>query len=209
MATQAIVKRGKSDINPYLLIWIKPRFTISEIARCNPYYGVVTVPMLFVSLSLINILIGSFYTHNFTVFILSLFGHLFGLFFYYLFIYFWVWLLKKIGNKMNGKADFEEVFPVVIWSQMPVILGEYLLIILVGLGLKLSVMLPHLSTFSRLIILRAPFSIWSLIILFKGLSAVQRFSMSRAIANFIVSFILGPVPALIILIFIDIMHMGF
>ncbi len=190
----AVQRKGS---NPWLSIWTKPRMTIAAIVAKNPkahfillsgLYGFPTLLQmaqtlsLGQSMSLMNIVIGAL--------ILSFFVGMLGITIASGLIY---WTGKWIG----GKSSYYPIRAAVSWANVPHIVSILMWVILIltfknetfidGLGQKTLQGNQQLIIFITSLVLLVV-SVWSLVILVKGVAQVQGFSAWKGLLNVLIPF---------------------
>ncbi|SNR86386.1 Yip1 family protein [Hymenobacter mucosus] len=128
-------------------------------------------------------------------------GGLFGWLTYYLY----AWLLSVTGKWLNGRASFSILKSVLAWSLVPSLLTLVLLVPQVALfGDELFKSEPAFQSKVYHIIwiilefAGAGLSLWSVVILVKGISLVQGFTTGRAITNLFMPALVVVLPLIIL-----------
>jgi hypothetical protein len=103
---------------------------------------------------------------------------------------FYAWGMTIVGRWLGGKADNEKFNTVLAWAQVPSIAGLLLLWpTLVFLKddsfceVRLTYPLLAHSVLPMLLLAKVLLGSWSVIILLKGVTLIQEFSIARALAN--------------------------
>lgn len=188
---------GKLQTNPWLKIWLKPRETIQQIVNFDPKYAFYFLSGIYGFNMLMNMAqnlsLGKEY---------SLSGILLGLvilsvFVGMLFISITSGLLLWTGKWIGGKGTYYPIRASVAWSNVPIIVNIILWLILVAY-FKREVFIDSftetpffgkemvLTTFVFLI--QSVLSIWSFVIMVKGLAQVQGFSAWKGLLNILIPF---------------------
>lgn len=123
----------------------------------------------------------------------------------WIFLYLISALLSWTGRMINGRADMDEFVMVIPWSYVPLI---GLLILLIPEMIVFGDSLNHIDLKDQkqmktvlyfiFKILELCLSVWSLVILVKGIAVVQQFIIAKAILNLILVTVVFVVFALII-----------
>ncbi|HSW72209.1 MAG TPA: Yip1 family protein [Chlamydiales bacterium] len=191
--------------NPYLTIWTKPRATMEQV-RPNPNRGLL----------LFCIINGLLLNINFAQTYALQGGMKWG----------WLLLLSIIlspitgyinltvanffvfitGKWLKGDASFRESRAALAWSSFPLIINVLIWFLLFSVvGEKLFTP-PNQMLFTRpetfllfgVSLVQVVFSVWSLIVYFNALAAMQGFSVLRAIGNVVIATILFLIIILIL-----------
>lgn len=128
-------------------------------------------------------------------------GGLFGWMGYYMY----AWGMRVTGNWLNGKANTEQFRTVLAWSLVPAI-GSLVLLIpeLIIIGEDLFKSEPDIYSnaiaYSYILfgILEMTLGIWSIVILVKGTSIIQKFSVWKSILNVFLPGIIIAAPLILI-----------
>ncbi|NGX34987.1 MAG: hypothetical protein K1060chlam1_01353 [Candidatus Anoxychlamydiales bacterium] len=185
--------------NPWLKMWVKPKFTIRKIVDYNPnfrlfflstIYGFVSLLSSSQSFALGNTL------HFFLVLLISLiiaplWGYIaFSVSSFFIFV---------TGKWLKGKAKFTEVRSALAWANAPMIVNVVLWILLLiifredilkdfpeGFVLtKADRVLIFLISLCQLVI-----SIWIIVLYINALAEVQKFSIGRAVLNIVIAIVI-------------------
>jgi hypothetical protein len=115
-------------------------------------------------------------------------------------------MLNWTGNWLNGKANTDKFLTVIAWSTIPSICSLILLIpnfLFLGDGkfrLDFNDLLNRNAIiFFAILFINLALSIWSLVILVKGISLIQNFSNGKALLNAVLPALVFLVPIIIIL----------
>ena len=191
--------------NPYLTIWTKPRYTMEKV-RSHPNRGLL----------LFCIINGLLLNLNFAQSFALQGGMKWG----------WLVLLSIIlspisgyinltvancfvfitGKWLKGRASFRQSRAALAWSSFPLIVNVLVWFLLFSVvGEKLftppnEMLFTPQETYFLLgvTIVQVVFSVWSLIVYFNALAAMQGFSVLRAIGNVVVATILFLIVILIL-----------
>lgn len=185
--------------NPWIRMWVEPRQTIRQIVNINPRsgffflssaYGFPIALNLAQSLSLAGgvplwaIIVGAVLCCPF----LGMIG-----------ISISSWLLKVTGKWIGGEGTFLSVRAAVAWSNVPSFVNVLSWIALLAVFGSQSLrrefsdsqFLGYQSGVVFLVFLvQTVTSIWSFILLLRGLQEVQRFSIWRAFLNIVIPFVI-------------------
>jgi len=180
--------------SPWITIWTKPRETIANIVAENPKQGIWGLAWIYGVLSLLNgmqsFALGSavhFLILIVTAIILAPFWGmlLFGI---------WSYVVFLIGKLLKGQGTFQTVRASFAWSCVPLSINIVLwFFALLLFGSQMFDMMepsdgPMLVLFFIMVI-KIAVVIWSLVIYINGLAEVQKFSIPRAVANIILSWL--------------------
>jgi hypothetical protein len=198
------VMKEKSPSNPWLSMWTKPRETIQSIVDRNPEQSV----LLLASLSGISQALdkastkstGDTYPLLAVILLCIASGAISGI----ISLYLAGFLLKHAGHWLGGKADGDRVRAAIAWSSVPV-------------AWALLLWLPELAIFGKdlfssttpridaqpvlyfsFLAVELIIAIWAIVIFFKSLSQVHRFSVWRSIGATLIAVALIAVPILLI-----------
>lgn len=184
-------------VNPWTHIWFKPRETIREIIQYNPKFRFIILSFLYGLPMLLhmaqNISLGERFSAggiSIAALILATFVGMLGLTIASGLVY---WTGKWIG----GNGSFHEVRAAVSWSNVPNIVAIIIWAILI-FSFKKDIFMAEfgeqnfvgtqLMLVSGSLIIQAILSIWSFIILVKGLGEAQGFSAWKGVLNVLIPF---------------------
>lgn len=186
--------------NPWLTIWTKPRATLLAIVRDNPSYGFFFLCFVYGFVAVLGGAQQVSLGNATSGFIILLVSALLGFFVGYLALSIQALVLKWTGSWIGGKASYKEIRAAVAWSNVPAIVDIALWIIttfIFGSALftqdfsqNLFFGTPGGHVFILTGIARLVLGIWSIVILLIGLSAVQKFSVIKAIFNALFAFLI-------------------
>ena len=188
-------------VNPWLMIWIRPAYTMRYILDNEPWYGMFIVAILAgMGVVLANhFVIASEYNSDFQlvpilVFTLSS-GGIAGL----VGAFFWGYVVQWIGTVMGGKGSSSDVIAAMAWSRIPeVVLLIYALVLITffmqedyfiaGLGddeLSWDVMWIWLQEIPVLSFVFTMFvcSVWGIFIRVRCLAEAQQYTTIQAFFN--------------------------
>jgi Yip1 domain len=184
-------------------IWTKPTLTLKYIFKYCPkkYF-----PLLLIVDGVVNALNRNyrhFFGHNtYSVFLLVtaiFFGGLFG----WLLSYIYAAVLSWTGGWIKGKAYTDQFITIISWATVPSISSIILLIPkILTFGDGPFILDIHEQSILQVVIFvfiqltDFLLTIWSLVILIKGIALIQNFSIKKAVLNFILSFLVVIVPIL-------------
>ena len=181
-----------------ITIWTKPKVTLEYILKYCPNKYVNVLLMFGGVANAVNLnyqyFVGdkSFSTILFLIVVVlgGVLGWLAG--------YIEAALLSWVGEWLNGRADTNQFMTVIAWSAIPSICSLILVIPNIMMGdLEPSLLTRVLYYFISGLELAV--SIWSAIILIKGISLVQKFKIGKAILNACLPAIVIIVPILMII----------
>ena len=128
-----------------------------------------------------------------------------GGFFGWISFYIYAWAMSATGKWLDGKADSERFRTILAWSLVPTIASLVLLLpelVIFGDDLFKSTISNNSDavTYSYLIfgLLEISLAIWSLIILVKGITIIQNFSIGKSVLNMILLGLVLILPIIII-----------
>lgn len=190
--------KSKLTINPWVDIWTKPRATIRAIVEYDPMYRFLLLCGLY------GFPMGMNFAQNFSLgqvmsvpFIL-LMVLIFSVFIGMLGVTISSGLLFLTGKLLDGKASFKQTRAVVLWANVPNVINIITWVVLLGTfgsSIFLNVFPETVFTPGQTLLLGLIFliqtavSIWSFVIMLRGLEEVQKFSVWKAILNIIIPFI--------------------
>jgi len=186
-------------VNPWTHIWFKPRETIQEIIQFNPKFRFVILSFLYGLPMLLhmaqNISLGERFTTggiSIVALILATFAGMLGLTIAAGLVY---WTGKWIG----GTGNYHQVRAAVSWSNVPNIISIIVWAILIFTFGKEVFMedfgeqtfaSTQMALVTGSLVIQAILSIWSFIILVKGLGEAQGFSAWKGVLNVLIPFFL-------------------
>ena len=191
---------GKNlTVNPWLKIWLRPRETMREIVSFNPKHRFFILSALYGFPMLLhaaqNLSLGKdlpLATIMIVSLVLAVFIGMAG-------ISIASFLLLWTGKWIGGRASYYPIRAAVSWSNVPNVIGIVLWLILVWAfrrelfldGFSQTTFVgKELGIVSSVFILQTVISIWSLVILVKGLGEVQGFSAWKGLLNVLIPFFL-------------------
>lgn len=197
------------NCNPWLSIWTKPRDTILEIAHKNPTYRFFFFCFIYGFVALLQSAQRTAIGHTASAGIIILTAAVLGFFIGYASLSITSLLLTWTGKWIGGKAGYYEVRTAVAWSNVPVVIDLILWLTLAAAfgpllftedfakvvhfqtaeGAMLLFPNPGLLIFIGIV--RLVLSVWSIVIFLAGLSAVQGFSVLKAVLNAIFSIVIA------------------
>lgn len=191
--------RKTLGVNPWTSIWVKPRDTIRKIVKFNPKYRFAILSFLYGLPMLLhtaqNLDLGETYSVGGIVLVaivLATFIGMLGITISSALIY---WTGKWIG----GKAPYINVRAAVSWSNVPAIISIIVWAFLLYTFMsevfmdgfeQMDFQGAHSSLITVGILAQSVASIWSFIILVKGLGEVQGFSAWKGVLNVLIPFFL-------------------
>lgn len=197
---------AEEKINPWLSIWIQPRYTMRKILDGNRGPVILLAALGGIADSLARISEKNGYGYNSLLGILSMsivsgiIGGIIG-------VYIISGLLRLTGRWIGGKGSYEEILTAIAWSNVPTIwslLIWFLGIVVFGINffkdasmvLEASVFLNILSwLFSTLFLL---IGVWSIFISVKCIAEAQQFSSWMAVLNYVLAFLVIFIPVLVL-----------
>ena len=178
----------KLSTNPWFTMWAEPRKTIRMIVDANPKKGFyVLAAITFFSDYLMSA--GRYFaTYSTQFFLTTLFMLILSPFLGALLFYIVGWVLKITGGWLNGHAPAVNLRAVVAWANLPRIIVLFLAFVLL-LFAPNYYFTPLVSgpvfLFIRFILFVT--WIWQVVIFVVGISEVQRFSIGKAIGNYLLN----------------------
>ncbi|MCH9625664.1 MAG: hypothetical protein S4CHLAM123_08420 [Chlamydiales bacterium] len=184
-------------VNPWATIWTKPRDTIKRIVRYNPKHRFVWLSFLYGFPMLLhtaqNLNLGDTYTTAGIVVVALVLGTFAGM----LGIVIASGLIYWTGKWIGGKDNYQNVRSAVAWSNVPNIIAVIAWAVLLYKFqgqlffedfedknfVGSDMLLVGGATFVQAVI-----SIWSFVILVKGLGEVQGFSAWKGVLNVLIPF---------------------
>lgn len=177
-------------LNPWMSIWSHPRATIRAIVNENPRYGfwiLATLYALYLSFSTANFYSWGLERSFSSIFFpLVVFSPLTG----FVWLTFQTFLLKVAGRLLNGTAPYQHIRAAVAWSRIPYVFA---------LGMWLVLMISHKeSAFVQqtagpstvfIMLISLIIHVWAILLLIQLVREVQGFSLSRTIANVVLSWV--------------------
>jgi len=188
---------SKLGINPWTRIWTHPRETVRKIVEFNPKFRFLAlsflhgIPMVFYLAQ--DLSLGDTFSLA-GIIIVSL---ILAIFLGMLSITIGAALLYWTGKWIGGKGSFYPVRAAVSWSNVPnivIILCWATLIfffrhqVFLAAFQKGEFVGAALAIYGVVLLVQAVMSIWSLIILIKGLAEVQGFSAWKGLLNVLIPF---------------------
>jgi hypothetical protein len=184
-----------------LSIWTEPKLTFTYIFRfCPKKY----ITLLLILDGIVNGLERSqshadkHTTYSITIFVFAiLFGGIFG----WIFGWFYAALLSWTGRWIKGTASSDQFITVVAWSLVPAISSLILMIpkllIFGNEPFRLDFQgqsIYKIIAFLFIGLIEFILSIWTIVILVKGIALVQHFSIKKAVWNMVLSFLVIVIP---------------
>jgi hypothetical protein len=197
-------------LNPWMSIWSHPRATIRAISMEKPAYGfwiLSTLYALYLSFSTANFyswgLDRSFSAVFFPLVIVS---PLTG----FVWLTFQAFLLRIAGRILGGKASYQFVRAAVAWSRIPYAFALGMWIVLMAVHTE-SAFIQHAAGPSSLFIMLISLilHVWAIVLLVQLIREVQSFSLGRAIANVVLSWVFSFVIVSIIAITIRYIYINY
>lgn len=185
------------DVNPWLQIWLHPRETIRKLVRFNPKYRFLVLSFLYGLPMLLHTAQNFSLGEDFTGIGIAVFAVILAIFIGMLGITIASGLLYWTGQWIGGEAKYQEVRCAVSWSNVPNILSilSWILLIFVFDGalflenFQASVTQgPEMMIVTGALVVQTIVSIWSFVILVKGLGEVQGFSAWKGVLNVLIPF---------------------
>lgn len=187
-------------------IWTQPKATFKSVLDCS--YDNRSVAVLLMLGGVVRAVDRAFVTSLgdrlptaavLTIAILA--GAALGWMTYYLF----AWLISKTGKWLNGIADARTIRVILAWSSIPVVASLLLLVpqvIIFGDDLfRSEISNPtRFKALSGAIIsfIKIGLSIWSLILIIKGIGLAQAFGPVKAILNLVIAAVMLILPFLML-----------
>lgn len=211
--TEGTNETGFNDGNLVFKIWFEPKATLQYIlSNCPDQYVLLLFSLGGISRS-INRVSNKGMGDNMStasILIISIIaGGLFGWLSYYLY----AWVLEVTGKWLNGNATFSQFKTILAWSSVPIATSLLLLIpelYIFGDNFFKSEVYSYEwnSTLFLLIfaIIEMILSIWSLVILIKGIGLVQNFTIGKSILNAILPAFLIFIPLFMLGLIIGSLH---
>ncbi len=190
---------NKLEVNPWRSIWIEPRSTIREIVKFNPKHQFIWLSIIYGFPMILNFAQSYSFSEMLPLWATVLAALILSGFAGALGIVVISALLTWTGRWIGGKGTFQTVRCAVAWSNTPNIVTILMWGVLIGVfGNQLfyrefadSVFIGYESGIVFLVFLiESIVSIWGIVILLKGLSEVQGFSVWRAVVNVIIPILL-------------------
>lgn len=190
-------KQQKLGINPWISIWVKPRETLHKIVAFNAKYRFFILSFLYGLPMLLHTAQSYSLGEKFTLFGISVVSILLATFIGMLVLTIASGLLYWTGKWIGGEADYYAVRAAASWSNVPNIVSIVMWIILmIAFGDQVFFAKFQEQNFagsglvlvSIAMFVQAILSIWSFIILVKGLGEVQGFSAWKGILNVLIPF---------------------
>jgi len=188
---------AKLEVNPWLEMWIRPRKTILSILRFNSDYLIYLLSVIYVLPYLLqaaqNFSLGEAFSLKFIVVGIFLSALLVGL----LIINGISLLFYWTGRWFGGMASFHHIRAAIAWSNMPNLVNIAIWIFNVLtfgniLFTRGFVQIPfvgrELTYMFSASFIQAILTVWMLVLMLNALSAVQGFSIWKAILNLLASF---------------------
>lgn len=172
-------------MNPWRSIWTKPRETIREIVAENPNRSIWVLAFI----------VGFSYFLNYwgdVLFLIGIIPILIGLvlapFVGHLVFAIWSGLLLLTGRMFKGAGSFRTIRAAQAWSSVPLVANIALYLVsafFLFAMMRMQTVGVLQVGFVIFAIMRLVFAIWSLVLFVITLSEVQKFSVLRAIGNFV------------------------
>ena len=184
--------------NPWYSIWTNPRKTILEIVNDNPEKNLWILSFIYGFVSILNSVqsfgLGDTQSLLTILLIAVIFAPLWGRAVFAV----WSGVVLLTGRWLKGKATFKTAQAAFAWASVPLLINIVcwaLLILFFGVPLfnsdPNSFRVEGFFAFILVgaLILKMVGAIWSLVIYINILSAVQKFSILRAISNILFSWV--------------------
>ncbi len=186
--------------NPWLAIWVRPRETIRKIVDHNPKFRFIPLSMIYGFSTLLQLAetasLGEVMNPWLILLITLVLSPLYGM----LMITISSGLLFWTGKWIKGKANYLQVRSAFAWSSVPLVLDIFFKLVTLGTfgdivfisGVEGIEPIGAWQTLliGTLFIVELVVLIWTLVILFIGLSEVQQFSIGKAVLNFVFMFVI-------------------
>jgi len=189
--------KKKLGVNPWTHIWFHPRETIRKVARYNPKHRFLILSFLYGLPMLLHMAQNLSLGQEFTVAGISIFAIVLATFVGMLGIAIASALITWTGRWIGGEANYKKVRCAVSWSNAPNIVSVLVWILLI-FSFGGSVFFEdfqqegHQGLAMLLVtgglVVQAVLSVWSFIILVKGLGEVQGFSAWKGALNVLIPF---------------------
>lgn len=202
-----VEKRKTMDKHPLLKIWLSPRETIRYILSTKPNYLVYILAVLWGIVFILDRASSKNMGDQHEL--VAIFGGaiIVGAFLGVFRLYFAAFITKLAGSWIGGKATLKDMLAVVAWAEVPMIASLGLIVlqtILFGreyfsseiIHINSDVVLQ--SIFVVLLALEVLLGIWTTILYVILISEVQQFSITKAIANLLLTLIVVVVPVMMI-----------
>ncbi len=188
-----------------ITIWTKPKLSLEFILKYCPNKYVNALLVLGGITNAFDKKSTQFITYNsispISLLVVLIFGGLFG----WLFSYLYAVMLKWTGTWLNGKAKTDQFLTVIAWSLIPSISSLILMIpkqLLFGDGLFIinirELLNPKDIIYLVFAIIELGLSIWTLVILIKGIALIQNFNTGKSILNAVLPLLVLIVPLMAI-----------
>jgi hypothetical protein len=198
-----------NDDNLLLKIWLKPKDTLTHILKNYPDKYVTILLVLGGVVRAIDRASNKSMGDNMsTVAVLGvaiIFGGLFGWMTYYIY----AWAMSVTGQWIKGESNSSQFRTIIAWALIPsicslVLLGPELIVFGDDLFKSEPVNDSSLDGISWIIfgVIELTLGIWTMIILVKGISLIQNFSIGKSILNMILPGLLILIPILAIVLLV-------
>jgi hypothetical protein len=193
--------------SPIRTIWLEPSQTIARIAHENPAYRIYVLPILagFAVLPTTAVFSSDDSAMRSGILLSTLMS--FGPIFEVLQVFVGAYLIRVTGAWLGGKADEGSIQTAIVWGNVPIVALAVLAIPLSALSVvytkaadaSLSAYESPTVTGVGFVLLAVQVALvsWFVGIFWKGLAAVQGYSLGRAVLN---SLIAWAIPAAVVLI---------
>ena len=184
-------------VNPWLRIWAKPRDTIAKIVKFNPKHRFIILSFLYGLPMLLHMAQNFSFGEDYTIGGIVIVAIVLATFVGMLAITIASALLLWTGRWIGGEGDYFPVRAAVSWSNVPNIFSILVWAVLIFFFRdKLFLDEFNEQTFAGMqfgivsgaLVLQAILSIWSFIMLIKGLGQVHGFSAWKGILNVLIPF---------------------
>ncbi|NLY88952.1 MAG: YIP1 family protein [Firmicutes bacterium] len=179
----------KTNLNPFISIWLKPRNTIAGIVQRDSSYMVNFITNMLVVLPAIRVSISDF--TDFPNFILELsLNIIFGAISILIGLYLWGCLITFVGQKIGGKGIYKDVAAVVVWSIVPLLFLELFHI----MAMIVIRTIPGIVNKGSILVYRSITGLmilWSLVIGVNGLSEVHKIPLGKSFWCLLISFLIA------------------
>ena len=178
----------KLAVNPWISILKEPRKTIRMIVETNPKKGFYFLAGITVFSDYLMSAGRYFISFNMSFFLTSVFMLILSPFLGALLFYIVGWVLKITGGWLNGHAPSDQLRAVVAWANVPRIIVLFLafVLLLFAPGYYFTPLISGpVFLFIRFILFIT--WIWQIVIFVVGISEVQKFSIGKAIGNYLLN----------------------
>jgi len=184
-------------VNPWTHIWIKPRDTIRQIINFDPKYRFWILSFLYGLPMLLHMAQNLSMGTAFSTAGIAIAAVVLATFAGWLGLSIASWLVHWTGKWIGGKSGYYPIRAAVSWSNAPNIISIIVWIILI-LSFQKEIFLAEfdemsftgsqMSIVTGSLFVQAVISIWSFIILVKGIGEAQGFSAWKGVLNVLIPF---------------------